>query len=182
MRNFFIIIVLAVAMVAPQSVAAYSYSGHHWDFSNPTQVSVTIMGSVPSAWYSAIARSMNSWTNAGARFRFIAGSSGNGVNFKNVWWAPGALAVTYATEWGSRITERDTDINSRYSWDVNGDPAKYDIQNVMTHELGHWLMLNDLYGAGDYWKTMYGYAGRGTTYQRTLESDDVNGIRAIYGS
>lgn len=179
-------IILGIAALAvgalPVQAMAFSTNYHHWDYGNPTQVAVTIQGSVLGAWIAPIARSMSAWNNAGAKFRFTAGSADHNVAFKNVWWSPSALAVTYIREWwGVRITDRDTDISSRYPWDIDGRSTTYDIQNVMTHELGHWLQLNDLYSSADYWKTMYGYAGKGETYKRTLDQDDVNGIKSLYG-
>ena len=57
-----------------------------------------------------------------------------------------------------------------------------DIWNIATHESGHSLCLGDLYGGGDSAKTMYGYASNCDTHARTLHSDDINGIIAIYGS
>lgn len=51
----------------------------------------------------------------------------------------------------------------------------------MTHEFGHWFVLDDLYSDADYWLTMYGYAGYGETYKQTLGLGDIMGIQAIYG-
>lgn len=164
-------------------LSAYSYSGHHWDYGNPRTVGVTIKIEVPNAWTAAITRSMSAWNNATSKFKFNANSQNHMVGFKRLTRYPNALAVTYVNESGTRITDRDTDINSMYSWDVNGDRNKYDVQSVMAHEFGHWLMLYDLYSSSDYWKTMYGYThGPGATDQRSLEQDDINGIRAIYGN
>jgi len=42
--------------------------------------------------------------------------------------------------------------------------------------------LNDLYGGSDSEKTMYGYANTGETKKRSLETDDKNGIKYIYGT
>lgn len=171
-----------LATLLPGQVQAFSYSGRHWEGGNPVQVPVTIQSSVLGAWITPIARSMGAWNNAGAKFRFVAGNADHNVAFKNVWWSTNALAVTYIREiFGPRITDRDTDISSRYPWDIDGRAGSYDIQNVMTHELGHWLTLNDLYGGSDYWKTMYGSAGPGETYKRSLDQDDINGIKSIYG-
>jgi hypothetical protein len=55
-----------------------------------------------------------------------------------------------------------------------------DVANIATHELGHTLVLADLYGGGDTEKTMYGYASAGETKKRTLHSDDIAGIRYLF--
>ena len=56
----------------------------------------------------------------------------------------------------------------------------YDVQTVALHELGHYLLLNDLYNSSDSAKVMYGYVSTGTT-KRVLNSDDIAGIQNIYG-
>jgi hypothetical protein len=70
--------------------------------------------------------------------------------------------------------------NTCYSWSASGEAGKIDVQNVATHELGHWLTLLDLCGGGDSDKTMYGYTYAGETKKRTLDSDDIAGINYIY--
>ncbi|MFQ6114655.1 MAG: hypothetical protein ACE5NG_11340 [bacterium] len=72
--------------------------------------------------------------------------------------------------------------NSDLNWSAIGDPAsnEYDVQNTATHEAGHWLCLNDLYGSQYYWLTMYGYGDPGETYKRTLHQGDIDGITYIY--
>jgi len=54
------------------------------------------------------------------------------------------------------------------------------VQNIATHELGHSLCLDDLYGTADSEKTMHGFADTGETKKRTLEAEDIAGIRYIY--
>ncbi len=43
-----------------------------------------------------------------------------------------------------------------------------DVQSIAMHEVGHWLVLNDLYGPGDTTKVMYGF-GDYESVARTLE-------------
>ncbi len=70
--------------------------------------------------------------------------------------------------------------NTSWGWSTSGEAGKLDVQNIATHELGHWLLLGDLYGAGDTEKTMYGSTAYGETKKRTLESDDIAGVRHLY--
>lgn len=164
------------------SAQAYSYGGHHWDYGNPAYVDFTIRSSIPYDWTASVSAGASAWNGQSSKFRFRAGYANH--NLGRLALSSKIIAQTYVREgWGSsRITDRDTDFNSTLPWSTNGSAGTYDVQSIAAHEFGHWLMLDDLYGSGDYWKTMYGVGTLGQTYQRTLEPDDVNGIRAIYGS
>lgn len=170
-----------LATLLPGQALAFSTNYHRWA-GNPAQVPVTIQLSIPGAWITPIARAMGTWNNAGAKFRFVSGSADHNVALKNLWWNSNAVASTYIRElWGTRITDRDTDFNSRYPFDIDGRSTTYDVQDIMTHELGHWLFLDDLRSTSDFSKTMFNISFLGSTYRRTLDSDDMNGIKALYG-
>ncbi len=93
----------------------------------------------------------------------------------------GVIGVTYLWSIGGNLVETDTILNTLYSWSLTGASNKMDVQNIMTHEFGHWCGLDDLYSGSDYWLTMYGYSNYGVTYQRTLGLGDINGLKAVYG-
>ena len=93
----------------------------------------------------------------------------------------GVISVTYIWSSRSKILETDCRMNTYYSWSLSGEAGKMDVQNIMTHEFGHWCGLDDLYDDVDYWLTMYGYADYGETYKRTLGLGDINGLEAWYG-
>jgi len=111
-------------------------------------------------------------------------SAGKRDNYNVVAWGgyqAGAIAVTYIWYSGSQILETDTKMNTFYKWSLSGEAGKMDVQNIMTHEFGHWAGLDDLYGDVDYWLTMYGYANYGETYKQTLGKGDILGLEAVYG-
>jgi hypothetical protein len=58
------------------------------------------------------------------------------------------------------------------------EDAYYDIVAVMTHELGHVLGLGD--SVDDEMATMWGYIMPGEIHQRTLHTDDEDGITTLY--
>ncbi len=97
------------------------------------------------------------------------------------YYRAGVIAVTYIWYIGNSIIETDTRLNTYYKWSLNGEARKMDVQNIMTHEFGHWCGLDDLYDDKDYWLTMYGYASYGETYKRTLGFGDILGLKAVYG-
>lgn len=131
-------------------------------------------------------------------------TSGQYVGAKNVvgWKAldyPNAIAVAYI--WyltlTKEIVEVDMALNSdpTLAWHQNtvtGDPDEaawtapttdaydVDVQNIVTHEAGHWLMLGDLYNKPANDQTMYGRSAEFELQKRSLESGDEAGIQEIY--
>ena len=74
----------------------------------------------------------------------------------------------------------DIDLNISKPFSNGGGSSSFDVQNIMTHEIGHLLGLFDLYESGAVDYTMYWLALKGETNKRTLETDDKNGIKDIY--
>lgn len=122
----------------------------------------------------------------------------NQIKFFNTGWTSlpfvpptSALAVTISTyNEGGRILDADIFVNGEYfDWGVVNDDAEgnlHDIQNVITHEFGHFLGLDhtsedmgetnqDLLNA-----TMFYASFPGQTSNRTLENHDIWGIRHLY--
>lgn len=84
-----------------------------------------------------------------------------------------------------------TVINPVY-WRDDGRPfvGGYDLESVITHELGHWVWEADPHRFEEYglgpaqswpWATMWGYLSPGETQQRSLAAEDIDGIRSLYG-
>jgi len=142
-----------------------------------------------SAVVSTITTSTDTWDKETAATVFsyqgtISLSAGKRDYYNVVAWGAyraGVIAVTYIWYSGSQILETDTKMNTFYKWSLSGEAGKMDVQNIMTHEFGHWAGLADLYSDVDYWLTMYGYANYGETYKRTLGLGDINGLEAWYG-
>ena len=115
-------------------------------------------------------------------------AAGNYDGFNVVAWGyygnSQVIAVTYI--WYNRFTrkivETDTMMNIQFSWSLTRVTGTMDVQNIMTHEFGHWCGLNDLYRDKDYWLTMYGYANNGETYKQTLGLGDILGLQKVYGA
>lgn len=93
----------------------------------------------------------------------------------------GVIAVTMIWVSGTNMVEIDMRMNTLYKWSFTGEAGKMDVQNIATHEFGHWAGLNDVYDPAHSWLTMYGYSDYGVTYQRTLCPGDILGLKAVYG-
>lgn len=146
----------------------------------------------PTGASASMQTAMNTWGNvSGATFQFsntgstaLSGAIYNGTNvcsFGNL-GTDGAVARNTKTFYTASGQLLDSDIvfNTYYSWSTTGAAGKYDVQNVATHELGHSLSLEDLYGSADVEKTMYGYGATGETKKRSLAADDASGITHLY--
>lgn len=100
-----------------------------------------------------------------------------------------ALAVTYTRYYTSSglVVDVDTIFNKSYTWSWT-DPANkcslysnaYDAQDILTHELGHWMGLNDHSTSSYVDNTMYGYGSKGEIKKNTLTTGDKANLNLIY--
>ena len=111
----------------------------------------------------------------------------NVITWGRLRWGVVAMAsIWYYTD-TREIVDADIILNSRYKWGIDPDDEgpiqlqdAFDIQNVVTHEAGHWSGLKDLYN-NTYWAmTMYGYTTYGETIKSSLEPGDVAGVQTVY--
>ena len=72
-------------------------------------------------------------------------------------------------------------IDTDDAWSVLGNPVKFDVQNVLTHEFGHVAGLGHVNAPKDGCLTMYKLAGRGETQKSILGFGDQRGMKALYG-
>ncbi len=100
-------------------------------------------------------------------------------------YEPAALAITYVTyrtNSGS-IVDADIVINAvNESWVVGSEEkadcgTSYDLQNVITHEFGHFLGLGH---SPDDQATMFATAAHCEIAKRDLAEDDVAGVQSLY--
>lgn len=193
------VLYLIATIFGASVVLAYANTGGYKR--SGTSVTYYINNGFTASSQTAIKAADATWDAAGSKFRFSYSSTTS--RNPNV-WAPscdgyndvgyatggnnGQVALTVTTLSGTTMIETDTSLNFSYSFSSSGSSGYYDIQNTMTHEFGHWLYLNDLSSwVSPSWcimsfaSTMCGSSSTGETSKRSLETDDKNGIKAIYG-
>lgn len=158
-------------------------------------------GSVPSSVggknLESIARnSFQAWVNAINNQIYVSQlgtssdikpNSDDGINLIAWGTTPSnALAVTYTMYWTSgpntgKVAGVDTIMNRKVHWSWNEcNNNSYDVQDVLTHEIGHWMGMTDEYSNGYSENTMFGYASTAETKKNTLTNGDILGVRSIY--
>ncbi len=88
-------------------------------------------------------------------------------------------AVTYNVNTGE-IFDADIEMNGEdYAFTTRPDEEtwKIDVQNTITHELGHVLGVDHTPEAA---ATMFDHAGPGEVNKRTLEEDDIDALCTLY--
>ncbi|MBU4257093.1 matrixin family metalloprotease [Patescibacteria group bacterium] len=175
-----IIISALFCLITPVSALAYSYSGYKW-FQTPGTIRTVDIDPIGrnTAEELAIRNSMSSWSNAGAKFYYVDTTT-SGNDFGYYYEVSNDLAVNrIEINWLGYITRTYVKVNTYHPWATNGDANSYDFESMAAHELGHGLRLLH---SSDTAATMYYSMSRGETKKRTLETDDKNGIKYIYGS
>lgn len=177
-KKLFILTLLT--LILPLSAFAYSYSGYKWFQWPGTIVTVDIDPTGRNqAENLAIMNAMSAWRNAGAKFYYVDTTT-SGNDFGYYYQISGDLAYNrIETDLLGYITRTYVRVNTYYSWSTNGDQNSFDFESMAVHELGHGLRLLH---SSDTEATMYYSMPVGETKKRTLDTDDVNGIKYIYGS
>ena len=188
----------ATTAVVPRSPAevGYGYSGYHWNLSPGSAITyfINVAGTadVPGTGeFAAVQAGFQTWENDGASYiDYTYGGTTAAVpetrDSTNVvgWRAMGNNGIiamtTFWPDSNKVIQEADLTFNDTYLWSITGAANAYDVQNIGTHEAGHYLCLDDLYGTEDNQETMYGIGNLGEIIKRTLEWGDTAGVRYIY--
>jgi len=95
---------------------------------------------------------------------------------------PGSGIVAITPVWFSvasgQITDADVLFNgSQFEFTTAGESGRYDVQDVATHELGHFLGLDHSGWAG---ASMYPYVSTAVIAHRSVSADDAHGVREVY--
>ncbi len=115
----------------------------------------------------------------------LAGDGSNTVCWGTIDGPGGIVAITYFSYLvdSRELIEFDILFDDEEPWSTTGvkDEEAFDVQNVMTHELGHTLILDDLTSPKTGALTMHAYTWLGDTWKQTLGLGDILGIQKIYG-
>ena len=177
------------------SLLYFLYDGLHWEDSDlPVRWEIDQDGTADrTEEFDAIRAGYQTWENVSGSYftETYVGTTTSGLSIYDghnvVSWGDsesgGSVIAVCWTRYDpgtGEILECDIEFQNDIIWSSTGEEGKFDVQNIATHEFGHTLLLEDLYGDGDSEKTMYGYGAEGETKKRTLHQDDIDGIRHIY--
>jgi hypothetical protein len=148
----------------------------------------TVPSSVAGSVDSVLNQSFNTWY--GGIFSQGPDTRARRARFDNVnailWKRLGRSTLGVTFVWVSRVSGEvlgvDTLFNKRRPWAIfpnspecQSSPDAYDLQNIATHEFGHWVGLDDLFDDSHKDLTMYGFSAGGEVKKRTLGTGDISG-------
>jgi len=194
--------VAALVFWLTDSSRAYWLNGQRWTSNPVMHLQLGSSGTLldgSSSWGASAEGAMARWNQylSGIEFRVVrdstAGIAGsNGVN--NVFWDDDIYgdsfgdSVAYALWWyrGNTLIEGDVIFDRSRSWNsYRGDLRRsssggtlYDLRRAALHEFGHVLGLGHPY---DHGQSVSSIMNRITNID-DLQTDDIDGIRALYGS
>jgi hypothetical protein len=182
---------VAIGIALSSETSAYVTTGPTWT-QRPVAYSVntTNLDLPEAAVESAVRAGADTWdaqSNASFSFAFAGRSTqttttNDGVNlvvFRNA-SSGSAIATTYWWSSGSRIIDADIvfwDAAFRFFSGSSGCSNGFYIEDIAAHEFGHALGLGHSTSAN---ATMYPSVGSCDTRNRTLDTDDIAGVLALY--
>ncbi len=192
---------VGTAQVSPMDfTVTFGYKGNRWPAATPVYVTLNYNPSTyPSTGCGpAIQAALNTWSTAGAWWRYTYGSptsdgdtlfdaGSNGNNSIHFGYFPDSspplgICQIYLDGWPVMyIHEMDIRFNLAEPWSAGDPVSANDVESIALHEAGHGLQLMDVYGIADIDKIMYGVSTTGTA-KRTLHTTDNAGIIYIYGN
>jgi hypothetical protein len=185
-----LVALVAVATVLSGRPVAFSLIGWSWpQAQTPYYVNSANLDLAAPAADAAVRAGADTWLLQAGAFRFIhAGSSAqttttndqiNLVIFRNA-SSGSAIATTYTWSMASRIIDADIvfwDQAFRFFAGGSGCSGGFYIEDIAAHEFGHALGLGHSTVLG---ATMYPSVSYCDTGNRTLDADDISGVRAVY--
>ena len=184
------VVAIAVATAFSGRPGAFSLSGPAWPQpQTPYYINSTNLDLAGSAAEAAVRAGADTWLQQAGAFRFAyAGPSSQTTNtndqinlvlFRNA--ANGAaIATTYWWSMGSQIIDADIvfwDGGFTFFAGTSGCTGGFYIEDIAAHEFGHALGLGHSTVSG---ATMYPSVSSCNTGNRTLDADDISGVRALY--
>lgn len=142
---------------------------------------------------SAVVRAFQTWNRVpGSYFRLqYAGRTAtsrpapdgeNCVIWVTAGWRYKPETIAYTTVWidaAGRIIDADIELNAeRFVWSADGEAGAVDTQNAVTHECGHVVGLAHSLDSTS--PTMFPIVLLGEVLKRSLEPDDLAGVRVLY--
>jgi hypothetical protein len=183
---------LAVGSAMTLDVHAYVLSGPLWAAQQVAYVvnTTNLDGLLAQNVVSAVQFGANAWqSQGGVNFGFVyAGpttqttNTNDGVNlivFRNA-SSGSAIATTYWWSSGTRIIDADIvlwDGAFRFFTGTTGCASGFYIEDIASHEFGHALGLGHSASAA---ATMYPSTSTCDQRNRSLDADDIAGVRALY--
>jgi hypothetical protein len=190
LSTLLVVAVIAVVTVFSGQPGAFSLSGPVWaQAQTPYYINSANLDLAGSAAAAAVRAGADTWLLQAGAFRFAyAGPSTqttttndqiNLVLFRDA--ANGsAIATTYWWSSGSRIIDADIvfwDGGFTFFAGTTGCSGGFYLEDIAAHEFGHVLGLGHSAVAG---ATMYPSVSSCNTGNRTLDPDDISGVRALY--
>ncbi len=117
----------------------------------------------------------NAGDNDGENIIVKGDLASNIIGVTSFWYNPGT----------KEVVDADMVLNFvDFDWSTNapGTSLKMDVQNIVTHELGHFLVLDDLSSPKTFDLTMYGFSDTGEIKSRTTGFGDELGVAELYAS
>lgn len=200
----FLLALLGVGVVWAHVRLINSSNGAPLYWTDPTQVGIVIQSTgsddLPDGSHqTALRNAIHEWNRASGTSAVLVEDTSPAQQARTDWasddihlilfdennssgyFPPGSSTVALTPVWfysDGRIVDADVLFNgSSFQFTTSGQPGRFDVQDVATHELGHLLGLDHTgWGGG----TMYPYVDPTVILHRSLSSDEVHGLRAAY--
>ncbi len=173
-----------VSAAAP-TVLAYNLMGPKW----PNPSAPFDVHSLPSSWRPMATFGAQQWTDVPtSSFVYTSNNdSNNDITRGGIDGKYGTLAITYVYYQGGNIVRMTMKFDTAEPWYLGtGSPggSQVDARSVSVHEFGHGLGLAHTQSGNcpnnSSRATMCSSYILGTSYQRSLEADDQNGVSYLY--